>query len=133
MEFHNFLEKQLKDGSNVKNVNAIDTGWLLERGAVFDVPPFDVLLIGGEPVGSRAYWVEDAINIVKPGGWVMLGNANRPEYVDEVEALKKKCGKVETFDFNEGGSKFRVVEFYRLKQPRKKRANARRSKPAETK
>ena len=126
MEFHDFLERQLKEGSSVKNVAAIDDRWLLERGAVFNNPPFDFLLIGGEPVASRTRWVADAKDLVKQGGWVMLGNANRPEYAEQVAALKKECSKVETFDFNEGGSKYRVVEFYKVKGPARKRRKAKK-------
>jgi hypothetical protein len=133
MKFHDYLEGLVKSGDTYKNVGAIDDGWMTELGAVPGEYEVDFLLIGGEPIGTRKHWIEDAPNIVKPGGWVMLGNANRPEYAAEVAALKKNCSKVETFDFNDAGSKFRVVEFYRLKQARKQKENETRDEPAKKK
>lgn len=75
---------------------------------------FDLLLIDGEPVEDRAMWIENALNIVKAGGWVVLDNANRPEYTEERAWLQKHAKAFETFDGNEAGTRYLVTEFYRL-------------------
>lgn len=75
---------------------------------------FDLILIDGEPVTDRAMWLKHAPALVKPGGWVVLDNANRPEYAEERAAMQKQAKCFETFDGNEGGTKYLVTEFYQL-------------------
>lgn len=76
---------------------------------------FDLLLIDGEPLEDRAKWLRAATNLVKPGGWVVLDNANRPDFAEERATLQKIAEHFETFDGNEPGTKYLVTEFYRLK------------------
>lgn len=76
---------------------------------------FDLLLIDGEPLQDRAMWLKAAPNLVKAGGWVVLDNANRPDFAEERAALQKTAEHFETFDGNEPGTKYLVTEFYRLK------------------
>lgn len=75
----------------------------------------DLLLIDGEPVEARADWLTQAPTFVKPGGWVVLDNANRPEYAAEREALRQYADLVETFDSNEGVTKYLVTDFWKMK------------------
>lgn len=85
---------------------------------------FDLLLIDGEPVGDRAKWLQSATNLVKPGGWVVLDNANRPEYAAERSALQQLATDVETLDANESGTLYLVTDFIHLPaqdQPKKRR------------
>ena len=74
----------------------------------------DVFIIEGYPPSAKKKQFAVAMDTVKPGGWIMLGNANRPEYAKERAELKAKAASVKTFDANEGGSKFRIVEFYKM-------------------
>jgi len=76
---------------------------------------FDLLLIDGEPLEDRAMWLEAAKDLVKPGGWVVLDNANRPHFAEQRKQLQETAEHFETFDGNEGGTLFLVTEFYRLK------------------
>jgi predicted O-methyltransferase YrrM len=76
--------------------------------------PFDLLLIDGVPVGDRAKWIEAAPTIVKPGGWVVLDNCNRPEYAREREALQKIAAEFLTINGNEGQTQYLMTEFYRM-------------------
>lgn len=79
--------------------------------------PVDLLLIDGEPVEDRAKWIDAAHRIVKPGGWVVLDNANRPEYSKEREGLKRYADLICTFDSNrEAGFLYLVTEFWRVRQ-----------------
>jgi predicted O-methyltransferase YrrM len=96
----------------------------MPRGAVLGLNKKDLLLIDGEPVKERAWWVEYAPEMVKPGGWIVLDNANRPEYKAERERLGEIAELVDRFDSNEGGTQYLVTEFYRLpaaqEEPKKK-------------
>jgi predicted O-methyltransferase YrrM len=95
----------------------------------------DLLLIDGEPVELRADWLESAPQIVKPGGWVVLDNANRPEYAAERHALEQIAAEYIRFDGNEGGTRYLVTDFYRMPEaPAEElvkggKRGARRSKP----
>lgn len=75
---------------------------------------FDLILIDGEPVEDRAMWLRHAPNLVKNGGWVVLDNANRPEYATERAWMQQQAKEYKTFDGNEGGTRYLVTEFYRL-------------------
>ena len=72
------------------------------------------LVIEGNPPAVKRKKILDAIENAEPGQWLMLANANRPEYAAERAKLIEKASKVETFDANENGSKFRIIEFYRM-------------------
>jgi hypothetical protein len=87
---------------------------ILGRGVPTNVEPFDLLLIDGEPVEDRRGWIWAASNLVKPGGWVVLDNANRPEYAKERQHLQAYAAEFQTFDGNEGGTRYLVTEFYRM-------------------
>ena len=64
-------------------------------------PPYDLVLVDGEPVEERAYYIRAAEKLVKPGGVFVLGNFNRPEYQAEREALEKRHRHLE-FRFSFG-------------------------------
>lgn len=76
---------------------------------------FDLLLIDGEPLEARALFLMAAYELVKPGGIVVLDNANREIYAKERLWLQKNCQRFETFDCNDGVSQYLVTEFYYLK------------------
>lgn len=96
-----------------------------QRGRVFaeiadpyarqNIDKFDLLLIDGEPVTDRAAWLIAAPDLVKSGGWVILDNANRPEYTQERAELKKAAESYESINANEGGTLYLITDFYRLK------------------
>jgi predicted O-methyltransferase YrrM len=76
--------------------------------------PCDLLLIDGVPVGDRAKWIEAAPTIVKPGGWVVLDNCNRPEYAKERKHLQTYAAEFLTINGNEGQTQYLMTEFYRM-------------------
>lgn len=75
---------------------------------------YDLLFIDGEPVADRAKWIASAPDFVKPGGWVVLDNANRPEYAKERKGLQDIAESYKTFDCNESTA-YLVTEFYKMK------------------
>lgn len=78
--------------------------------------PIDLVLIDGEPVENRGKWITAAPRMVKPGGWVVLDNANRPEYKRERDELQKYADLVATFDSNKpAGFLYLVTEFWKMK------------------
>jgi predicted O-methyltransferase YrrM len=79
-------------------------------------PQYDLLLIDGEPVQHRAKWLTAAPSLVKPGGWIVLDNANRPEYKTEREGLKQFATLVYTVNSNASTHhQYLVTEFWRVK------------------
>lgn len=76
---------------------------------------YDLFFIDGEPVERRGPWLDFAPQIVKPGGIIVLDNANRPEYVTQRFDLLKRCEPLACISGNENGTLFLVTEFYRLK------------------
>jgi hypothetical protein len=75
---------------------------------------YDLLLIDGEPLEVRADWLDEAAKLVTPGGWVVLDNANRPEYAYSRSAFAERAELVRRFDGNVPGSLYLVTEFFRL-------------------
>lgn len=82
----------------------------------------DLLFIDGEPVAERASWLMAAPHIVKDGGWIVLDNANRPEYAAEREELNKCAELVHRVDGNQHDkgvhTDYLVTEFWRLRESR---------------
>ena len=77
---------------------------------------YDLMLIDGEPVERRAFYIEKASRLVKPGGWVVLDNANRPEYEEEHVRLRDQAEYSVTFNVNTPGmTRYLVTEFYKLR------------------
>lgn len=76
---------------------------------------YDLFLIDGEPIEARKLFITIAVAVVKPGGWVVLDNANRPEYATERGWLQSICESYETFDSGETNTKYLVTEFYKMK------------------
>jgi hypothetical protein len=79
---------------------------------------YDLLLIDGEPVQDRSKWITEAPRIVRNGGWVVLDNANRPEYAAEHEGLKQFAELIQTVDGNIQNNfihtSYLVTEFWRM-------------------
>lgn len=84
----------------------------------FESPPYyrqvDLLLIDGDPPQDRAAWLDRATEIVKPGGWVVLDNANRPEYEAQRLALQEKAEFHIYFHMSHGGQRYLNTEVYKL-------------------
>lgn len=81
---------------------------------VLYVKPVDLLFIDGEPVERRADWISAAAQLVKPGGYVVLDNANRPEYEKERQRMRQQFTEIHVVDSNYGGFLYLKTEFYRL-------------------
>lgn len=79
-------------------------------------PPrsFDLILIDGDPVQMRAAWLDAATEIIRPGGWIVLDNSNRPEYARERARLQAVCESAETIDGNINGTWYLVTDFYKM-------------------
>jgi predicted O-methyltransferase YrrM len=80
--------------------------------------PYDLLLIDGEPVDDRRDWLLQAKHMVKPGGWIVLDNANRAEYATERAALAGFADLVITIDGNDTTgktqTKYLVTDFWQI-------------------
>lgn len=75
---------------------------------------FDLMFIDGEPVALRRDWLQAAPRLVKAGGWVILDNANRPEYELEREGLLQHADLIQTVNGNTGMTRYLVTEFFRM-------------------
>lgn len=73
---------------------------------------YDLFFIDGERE-QRGSYLAIAHLLVKAGGWVVLDNANRPEYQDQRAGLKKTAKLVARFDNNIPKSLYFVTEFWR--------------------
>jgi len=81
----------------------------------FEPHGYDLFFIDGDIDGNtktRGTCLETASMFVKPGGWVVLDNANRPEYRAERIKLAKQARLVKHFDNNCGVSMYFVTEFW---------------------
>lgn len=87
---------------------------LILGSGVLYVEPVDLLFIDGEPVENRSRWIESVSRLVKPGGYIVLDNANRPEYADAREALREIAKHIKTVNGNQGGCLYLITEFYQL-------------------
>lgn len=90
---------------NVKLRNA-------NKPAKYSKQTFDLLLIDGEPVQDRNLWLERAPQLVKAGGWVILDNANRPEYELARTEFSNFAKLIYTADANEPGTHYLYTEFW---------------------
>ena len=105
----NWLEAvQKRAGENVTIATMINP--LLQYHA------YDIILIDGEPVTDRARWIESAVDMIAPGGLIVLDNANRPEYADQREWLRLKCAEYFTNNGNEENTKYLVTDFFWMKK-----------------
>jgi predicted O-methyltransferase YrrM len=110
-----------------ENVRVVSQGTY--RGIVApDAIEYDFLLIDGEPVKERCQWIEAAPQLVRPGGWVVLDNCNRPEYTREREALQKIAAEFLTINGNEGQTQYLMTEFYRMPEAEQPQKPKRKSK-----
>jgi len=91
---------------NVKLCNA-------DKPARYKKQSFSLLLIDGEPVTDRITWLQRAPSLVKSGGWVVLDNANRPEYRDARANFSEFAKLMHTTDGNEPGTLYLVTEFWK--------------------
>ena len=73
----------------------------------------DLLFVDGEPVEDRALWLRAAPKLLLPGGWLVLDNANRPEYAAERADLETFATLVKTFDRNDH-TRYLVTDFWRM-------------------
>ena len=74
----------------------------------------DLLFIDGEPVEDRQRWIMSSLSLVKPGGWIVLDNANRPEYAIERDWLVIHAEETVTINGNTAGTRYLVTEFFRV-------------------
>lgn len=83
------------------------------KPAKYSKQSFDLILIDGEPVIDRIIWIERAPQLVKQGGWIVLDNANRPEYELARAEMSEFAKLVYTADANEPGTHFLLTEFWK--------------------
>lgn len=75
-------------------------------------PPYDLMLVDGEPIEDRDLFLREAGILVKPGGWVVLDNCNRPEYRDGRTAIMRMADRFQTINSQNG--QYLNTEFYHL-------------------
>jgi predicted O-methyltransferase YrrM len=86
----------------------------LTKSPVMERGGYDLLFIDGDPVQNRAYWIDAATEIIRRGGYVVLDNANRPEYASSwlrLQSQMKMIHRVQT-----QGGKYFVTEFYQWQE-----------------
>lgn len=71
----------------------------------------DLFFIDGDRLerGTCLAMVDD---FVMPGGWIVLDNANRPEYAEQREQLKSRAKLKARFNNNIPGSLYFITEFW---------------------
>ena len=74
----------------------------------------DLVLIDGDREGRRV-WLANIRRYLAPSGWIVLDNANRPEYALERASLGDWCTLEARFDRNHWNSHYFVTEFWRAK------------------
>jgi predicted O-methyltransferase YrrM len=74
---------------------------------------YDLFLIDGARE-ERPQWCIAAEKLVRPGGFVVFDNANRPEYRDARAYLRMVARHHIFFDTNPPGHKHAVAEMYRM-------------------
>ena len=75
------ISKRARTNTKVFSADAAPT--IFVRGMTFDL-----VLIDGEPLESRCAWIEAAPKLA-PHGWVVLDNANRPQYAAQRATLSQ--------------------------------------------
>lgn len=85
---------------------------LLSHDVVF-ISPVDLLFIDGEPIENRAKWLDAVPRLVKPGGYVILDNSNRPEYASARAYFQTRAQLLNTVDGNAGGTLHLITEFHK--------------------
>jgi predicted O-methyltransferase YrrM len=88
--------------------------WKQDRLPSFGRKRFNLLLIDGEPVEHRIYYMMMAAKLVKPGGYVVLDNANRPEYEAERLYLRRRLKWMCSINCNMAPTRYLVTDFFRV-------------------
>jgi predicted O-methyltransferase YrrM len=78
-----------------------------------EIPKCDIVYIDGEPIHYRDDWL--AFAPYTGCKWVVLDNANRPEYSLQRAVFRNHADLVVTADGNERGTMYLVTEFWRMK------------------
>lgn len=75
---------------------------------------FDVIIIDGDPPALRCAWIDNAPRHLSRGGWIILDNANRPEYLTQRASITAAADYAVTVDCNEANTLYLVTDFYRF-------------------
>lgn len=85
---------------------------------ILPLKPVDLLFIDGEPIEKRIDWLLAAPALIKPGGWVVLDNANREYFSEPKRKLAETFTLRKTIDGNTHSrgvhTEFLVTEFWQL-------------------
>lgn len=76
--------------------------------------PADLILIDGEPIEDRAQWIKQAPLMVRPGGYIILDNYNRPEYAAERNELAEKQDCIWRTMHSPAGTDYCMTEIYKV-------------------
>ena len=74
---------------------------------------YNLLFIDGEPLEFRAAWITEAHELVHPGGYVVLDNANRPELEQFVSRLAGRARLLRRTN-PAPGTQFTATDFYQF-------------------
>lgn len=72
---------------------------------------YDLFFVDGEQ-DERGLCILSTPRLVKPGGWLVLDNANRPEYVAERSYLSNYAEIIKRFDNNGDVGNYFITEFW---------------------
>ena len=78
---------------------------------------WDLVLIDGEPVGDRCYWMREAPRFVKSGGYIVLDNANRNELAADRAWLMENATLLTSIDAGISQMTYAVTDFYQEGRP----------------
>lgn len=73
----------------------------------------NLLFLDGEPLEKRIQWINQAPFITTE--WIVIDNANRPEFELAREGLKEHAELIHTVNGNEAGTLYLLTEFWRVK------------------
>jgi len=96
---------------NVRN-NTPANVTLIEEIPSSKQPLYDCFFIDGARE-ERGPCILKAIELVVPGGWIVLDNSNRPEYANERRSLIFHSTLMKRTSHNVGESKYFVTEFWK--------------------
>jgi hypothetical protein len=91
------------------------TLYLRQDGSMPDCLPLgDVVIVDGEPVASRAVWLTNIFQVIKPGGIVVLDNSNRPDVRIARDWLNWQALMRAVIDVRCPNANYPITDFYRM-------------------
>lgn len=87
---------------------------LLDKHPAVITDTYDLMIVDGEPLKARAWFLENARYLMRGGGIVVLDNATQPEYARQRSELMGWAKHHITLDVNPPGHQHCVTDIYRM-------------------